>query len=126
MIKKFVIGLFFLLCSFVNVAQGEYRFRNYTINDGLSQSSVTTIIQDNNYGIWIGTQDGLNRFDGKTFEVFTPDDNKNILSQSFKCSAKTNDGRIWFGTVNGLTLYDPNLERFQSFTINKKQALQIP
>ena len=125
MIKKFVIGLFFLFCSFVNVAQGEYRFRNYTINDGLSQSSVTTIIQDNNYGIWIGTQDGLNRFDGKTFEVFTPDDNKNILSQSFKCSAKTKDGRIWFGTVNGLTLYDPNLETFQSFIINKKQALQI-
>ena len=125
MINKHVTGLFYLLCSFFIVAQGEYRFRNYTINDGLSQSSVTTIIQDNNYGIWIGTQDGLNRFDGKSFEVFTPDDNKNILSQSFKCSAKTKDGRIWFGTVNGLTVFDPNLEKFQSFTVNKKQALQI-
>ena len=125
MINKYVTGLFYLLCSFYIVAQGEYRFRNYTINDGLSQSSVTTIIQDNNYGIWIGTQDGLNRFDGKLFEVFTPDDNKNILSQSFKCSVKTTDGRIWFGTANGLTLFDPNLERFQSFTINKKQALPI-
>ncbi len=125
MIRKHVTGLFYLLCSFYLVAQGEYRFRNYTINDGLSQSSVTTIIQDNNYGIWIGTQDGLNRFDGKSFEVFTPDDNKNILSQSFKCSVKTKDGRVWFGTANGLTLFDPNLERFQSFTINKKQALPI-
>ena len=86
---------------------------------------VTTIIQDDNYGIWAGTQDGLNRFDGKTFEVFTPEDNKNILSQSFKCSAKSKDGRIWFGTVNGLTLYDPVLEKFRSFTLNRKQSLQV-
>lgn len=122
---RYLIGLFFLSCSILLLAQGEFRFRNYTINDGLSQSLVTTIIQDNNFGIWIGTQDGLNRFDGKTFEVFTPDDHPNILSQSFKCSAKTNDGRLWFGTMNGLTLYDPNSEKFQSFTLNKKQSLQI-
>jgi ligand-binding sensor domain-containing protein/class 3 adenylate cyclase/predicted metal-dependent HD superfamily phosphohydrolase len=107
------------------LSQGQYRFKNYTINEGLSQSSVTTIIQDNNYGIWVGTQDGLNRFDGKSFEVFTPDVNKSIFSQSIKCSAKTKDGRLWFGTANGLTMYDPNSEKFQSFTLNKKQSLQI-
>ena len=125
MIKSFLFGFFLFFCALSISAQGEFRFRNYTINDGLSQSLVTTIIQDDNYGIWVGTQDGLNRFDGKSFEVFTPDDNKNILSQSFKCSAKSKDGRIWFGTVNGLTLYDPILEKFRSFTLNRKQSLQI-
>ena len=125
MLKNFFLSFFLCFCALIINAQGEYRFRNYTINDGLSQSMVTTIIQDDNYGIWAGTQDGLNRFDGKTFEVFTPDDNKNILSQSFKCSAKSKDGRIWFGTVNGLTLYDPILEKFKSFSLNRKQSLQV-
>ena len=125
MVKSLLFGFIFFLCAHIINAQGEFRFRNYTINDGLSQSMVTTIIQDNNFGIWVGTQDGLNRFDGKTFEVFTPDVNKNILSQSFKCSAKSKDGRIWFGTVNGLVLYDPILEKFRSFTLNRKQALQV-
>jgi ligand-binding sensor domain-containing protein len=124
-LKNFFLSFFLCFCALIINAQGEYRFRNYTINDGLSQSMVTTIIQDDNYGIWAGTQDGLNRFDGKTFEVFTPDDNKNILSQSFKCSAKSKDGRIWFGTVNGLTLYDPILEKFKSFSLNRKQSLQV-
>jgi len=124
-LKNFLFCLTLLFCASRIYAQGEFRFRNYTINDGLSQSLVTTIIQDDNYGIWVGTQDGLNRFDGKSFEVFTPDDNKNILSQSFKCSAKSKDGRIWFGTVNGLTLYDPVLEKFRSFSLNRKQSLQI-
>jgi len=123
-LKPLYILLFLFTLASVN-SQGQYRFKNYTINEGLSQSSVTTIIQDNNYGIWIGTQDGLNRFDGKSFEVFTPDDNKNIFSQSFKCSAKTKDGRLWFGTANGLTMYDPNNETFQSFNLNNKQSLQI-
>lgn len=125
MLKRLFFSLLFLLFAPIAIAQGEYRFKNYTINDGLSQSLVTTIIQDNNFGIWVGTQDGLNRFDGKSFEVFTPDNNKNILSQSFKCSAKSKDGRIWFGTVNGLILYDPILEKFTSFTLNPKQALQV-
>ncbi len=125
MVKSLFSIHLFLLCALISNAQGEYSFKNYTINDGLSQSMVTTIIQDDNFGIWVGTQDGLNRFDGKSFEVFTPDDNKNILSQSFKCSAKSKDGRIWFGTVNGLILYDPILEKFRSFTLNRKQALQV-
>ncbi len=81
MLKNIFLSFFLCFSALIINAQGEYRFRNYTINDGLSQSMVTTIIQDDNYGIWAGTQDGLNRFDGKTFEVFTPDDNKNILSQ---------------------------------------------
>lgn len=124
-IQRILNTLFvFWFAGFI-LSQGQYRFKNYTINEGLSQSSVTTIIQDNNYGIWVGTQDGLNRFDGKSFEVFTPDVNKSIFSQSIKCSAKTKDGRLWFGTANGLTMYDPNSEKFQSFTLNKKQSLQI-
>ncbi len=106
-------------------AQNSYRFRNYTINEGLSQSSVATIIEDDNHSIWIGTQDGLNRFDGKNFEVFTSEDTEGVESEYFKCSVKTKDGKIWFGTTNGITLFDPILESFKTFSVKGRTAFQI-
>lgn len=119
----------FLILSFLSIvtaeAQGDYRFHNYTISNGLSQSYVTTIIQDNTNTLWIGTQDGLNRFDGKSFEIFNPDKSLGIGSTNFKCSAKTNDGRLWFGTASGLLLFDPQTEKFQTFNISSQILLQI-
>lgn len=122
--KLFLSGL---LSLFVLTIYGQtaYRFRNYSINDGLSQSSVTSIIQDNNNALWIGTQDGLNRFDGKSFEIFTSDDTKGLESEYIKCSAKTKDGKLWFGTTNGLTVFNPLNEMFQTFSSDQKTALQI-
>ena len=110
----FVCILFFCLNSF---SQSDYRFKNYTINDGLSQSAATTIIQDDNYRLWIGTQDGINRFDGKDIEVFEASTKKNpgLESQYIICSEKTSDGKIWFGTDKDLTVYDPNEERFKAY-----------
>ena len=110
--------------SFVVRAQ-DFRFNNYNINDGLSQSSVNTIVQDDYGGLWIGTQDGLNRFDGKTFEIFNPDETKGIESPFINTAVKTEDLKLWFGTRNGLTLYNPTTEKFQTFTIDKKKIFDI-
>ena len=105
--------------------QSEIRFRNYTINDGLSQSSVTCIIQDDLNSFWIGTQDGLNRYDGKTFEIFTSSDTKGLESEYIRCSEKDKYGNLWFGTNNGLTKYDIKSEQFKTYTYKKSVALQI-
>lgn len=115
--------LFFLNISSV-ISQSTYRFQNYTINDGLSQSSVMCIIQDDNYGLWIGTQDGLNRFDGKRFEVFTSAENKGLDVDYIRSSVKLPDGNLWFGTTTGLSSYDPKKETFQTFP-GIKEGLSI-
>ena len=83
-----------LFICFNSLSQSDYRFKNYTINDGLSQSAATTIIQDDNYSRWIGTQDGINRFDGKNIEVFEASSKKNpgLERQYIICSEKTTDG----------------------------------
>ena len=107
--------LVLLLSSFLLQAQNSYRFRNYTISDGLSQSNVSTLVQDNTGSIWVGTQDGLNRFDGQTFEIFTPDNTKGIENGDFICSIKASNGIIWFGTSNGLTSYNPETENFKTY-----------
>ena len=123
--RKLIFIISFLVFSISVVAQSRYRFRNYTINDGLSQSSVSCIIQDDNHSIWIGTQDGLNRFDGKTFEVFSSDDTEGLESEYIKSALKTEDGQLWFGTTNGLTVFNPKKELFKTYSPKGNIAVQI-
>ena len=113
------------LIPFFTGAQSVYRFNNYTINNGLSQSSVNTIIQDENSSLWIGTQDGLNRFDGSKFEIFNSDEHEGIDNPYITSSTKTRDGRLCFGTRNGLTIYDLDKESFQTFAPKGNQNLDI-
>lgn len=84
MLNRVKFSLYFLcLLSFNLIAQSDLRFINYTINNGLSQSAVTTIVEDNYHGIWVGTQEGLNHFDGREFRVYsrenTPGDRKSVV-----------------------------------------------
>jgi len=76
-----------------------------TINDGLSQNSVFTIVQDNKGYIWIGTQDGLNCFDGFEFKVYRNEkNNSSSLSGNFvKSIIHDNRDNLWIGTGNGLS-----------------------
>ncbi len=91
----------------------------------MSQSYVTCILQDNTAALWIGTQDGLNRFDGKNFEIYSSDDTPGIANSFIKCSAKTKNGNLWFGTASGLLLFEPNKEKFTTFQVKNSVLLQI-
>ena len=118
---KGLLILVFVFLVFVDFyGQSNYRFKNYTINEGLSQSLVETIVQDENYTLWIGTQDGLNKFDGKTFQHIETDSDRGLLSQSITCSEASKDGKVWFGTGKGLTLYDPKIGGFETYNPIKK------
>jgi len=83
----------------------QYFFKKYSIEEGLSQSSVFCIMQDSRGYIWIGTNGGgLSRFDGVRFETFTIADGlSDIVVRSLFEDSK---GNIWIGTGKGLTLYD--------------------
>ena len=122
---KKLLSVVFLFVALISLSQTAYRFRNYTISDGISQSSVLNIIQDQSNALWIGTQDGLNRFDGKNFEVFNSDNTPGIESEYIRCSAKTKDGNLWFGSANGLILYNIKTEKFKTFYLYKNAILQI-
>ncbi len=64
----------------------DLQFENLSNDDGLSQSVVNAIIQDQHGFIWLATQDGLNRFDGIEFQVFKNDPTKpNSISNNFIC-----------------------------------------
>jgi len=84
------------------------RFVHYGLEEGLSQSSVLTLLQDNLGFLWIGTQDGLNRFDGYSFKVFGPNPNDRYALNGNEISAiiQGADGALWIGTNAGLNRYD--------------------
>ncbi len=78
-------------------------FNRLSLEDGLSQSVVHTMLQDSQGFMWIGTQDGLNRFDGYEFKIFKhdPEDPKSLSNNYILALAEGQDGDIWIGTNGG-------------------------
>jgi len=105
MYKRILIlfSLLFLLQAESNSQQ--YFFRKYSVEEGLPQSSVYCIIEDQRGFMWMGTNGGgLCRFDGNKFETFTKTDglSDNVIRTLFEDS----NGMMWIGTDNGLTMFD--------------------
>ncbi|NQV15482.1 PAS domain S-box protein, partial [bacterium] len=93
----------------------EYLFETIDISDGLSQNSVTCVAKDKYGFIWIGTEDGLDRFDGINFKEFRYDaqDTSSINSNTIVSSLIDSQGDLWVGTyMSGLNRYDYETERF--------------
>lgn len=101
--------------------QRNILFSHLTTRDGLSQASVTSITQDKHGFIWFGTQEGLNRYDGKKIEVFEHDyKNPDSLSHDWIRSLLPDAfGGVWIGTNGGgLDHFDPVQKQFLHFRHN--------
>lgn len=90
-------------------------FKKLTVEDGLSQSNVNCIFQDSKGFIWIGTQDGLNKYNGYEFLVYknNPKDSTTISGNRIIDIVEDSTGLIWIATHgNGLNAYDRKKDRF--------------
>jgi ligand-binding sensor domain-containing protein len=107
--KKIAILLYLLLCNVALSAQNKYIFENYTSDRGLSQNSCFSIAQDSDGMMWFGTQDGLNRYDGKEFRLFLPNNEAGQALPSNYISSLYFDKKnkyLWVGTIQGTCVYD--------------------
>lgn len=101
----------FALCLWMNVtfvqAQHTVPLSFIGIEKGLSNNSVTSIYQDKRGFMWIGTNDGLNRFDGYAFKIFrnTFGDSSSLLSNRINCVVADKSEQLWIGTKEGLCIY---------------------
>lgn len=94
---------------------------------GLSNSSVNTIFQDSQNLLWIGTWDGLNRYDGSSFKIFRPDfNNENSLNNQVILKVTEDEsGLIWILTMSGINSYHKKRNSFQRYSFSNKNEFTI-
>ncbi len=104
------------------------RFQRLSIEEGLSQSVVIAIAQDRTGFLWLGTADGLNRYDGYGFTVYRPNPkDPNSLSDSWITALLADpDGSLWIGTgQGGLNRYDPKTGKFTRYQNDQKDQSSL-
>ncbi|MBW1296193.1 hybrid sensor histidine kinase/response regulator [Aquimarina litoralis] len=124
--KYIYCALLLFFTSTVSTAQDDFynKFLHLFTSDGLSQSSVIAIHQDRLEQMWIGTRDGLNKYDGNNFTVYRniPNDSTSISNNDILSIQEDQEGFIWIGTYNGLNRYDPKQNVFKSYFHSSKEG----
>ncbi|MGO4816899.1 hybrid sensor histidine kinase/response regulator transcription factor [Flavobacterium sp. W22_SRS_FP1] len=102
----------------------KYSLEQLDNTKGLSNSSANTIFQDSENLLWIGTWDGLNRYDGNTFKIFRPElNNENSLSNQVILKIDEDHlGKIWILTMHGINQYDKKTDVFKRFYFSRKNT----
>lgn len=97
----------------------DIRFTRISPADGLSQTRVAQIVQDDLGFIWFGTQYGLNRYDGYRFKVFVHDPRQpGSLSGAYVTALfKDRSGVLWVACGQSLNRYNPTTESFVTYTL---------
>ena len=95
--------------------------------EGLSNRHVHCVIEDQYGFLWIGTDDGLNRYDGYEFIVYKNNiwDTTSLSSPVISLLTEDKDGNIWVGTPNGLNLYQRHSDSFVRFTHDPENEYSI-
>jgi ligand-binding sensor domain-containing protein len=124
--RKTLFGIILLL-PLVAQTQNKMRFDHFSVKEGLTQGNVWDIEQDRLGFIWIGTEDGLNIYDGYKFLAFrnNPADSTTLNGSYVDCLEEDHEGNMWVGTQNGLHSYNRELNRFQRILHDPKNPLSI-
>ena len=107
-----------LTISLFSYSQNKWRFNRITTDDGLSTGTVNCVYKDSKGYIWIGSVDGLNRYDGYDITIFKNDKNdpKSLSGNIITAITEDADGNIWVGTRNsGISIFDWETEKFANF-----------
>lgn len=121
--RSLLYGLVLICCALRTFSEIPHAdpphliFRNITNNDGLSNSSITCIFQDSTGLMWFGSWDGLNVYNGRTFEVYKPDlsNPSSISNNIIRDIIEERKNRLWIATDQGINLFDAITRTFQRF-----------
>ena len=121
--KKIILAIIAGIIPLVlPAASTDFWFRHFSVEDGLSSNSVRAIMQDKYGFMWLGTDDGLNRYDGTTIKVYNlnPQGSNDYISSLYD----TTDN-IWVGTEGGVYIFDYETESFELFKVLTGQGDSI-
>ncbi|MEC3907163.1 two-component regulator propeller domain-containing protein [Tamlana sp. 2201CG12-4] len=96
------------------------KFKQISLKEGLSQSSVLSVMQDSQGFMWFGTRDGLNKFDGNTFKIFryTSKDSTSLNHNHVKTIYQDTFNNLWVGTLKGLNKFIPESQSFKRYVLH--------
>jgi ligand-binding sensor domain-containing protein len=121
----FLIGL--ILSAGINsfCQQKQILFKHITASDGLSNSHATCAFQDYLGFMWIGTYDGLNRYDGTNMVIYknVPSDESSLPENHVRAIFEDHDKNLFIGTWEGLSLYNRDSDLFVNYRFEKSSAL---
>lgn len=125
--KKLIFFLIFIILLISTSANNvNYLFRNISTDNGLVCTQVHAILQDKKGFLWVGTTDGLNKYDGFSFREYLPEkSNKNSI-QAYNISSlyQDNNGFIWIFFSSGeLSYYNPLTDTFTNFSIQQLKKI---
>ena len=111
----------------VKAQSQDIEFKHISIDDGLSQNTVNSIIQDRKGIIWAGTLGGLNKFDGYEFVVYDHDesDTTSLSHNRINVVFEDSKGNLWVGTDYGLNLFNPLTEDFRLFRNEQRNRYSV-
>ncbi|RKR83684.1 signal transduction histidine kinase [Mucilaginibacter gracilis] len=128
-IKHALVSAFLFLLAIVPIGHlcaqdSSIRFRHITYRDGLFQNPIATILQDKSGYIWIGSWNGLSRYDGTNFKIFRPNDSSatNISHSRINRLYQDQQNRLWIGTGGGLNLFDKQTETFKHVGLSNSKG----
>lgn len=110
-------------CRFVLCAQQTLQspvIYSLTEQNGLSDNNVTCFYQDSHGYLWIGTQNGLNRYDGSAFRIFRNKNNAadELAANSVLAITEDRAYHIWIATADGLSMYDPQADTLHTWRVS--------
>lgn len=120
-INSIIIIIIFLFFGAISYSQDQLpqklKFNSIRVEDGLPNNIINSIVQDSLGFIWIGTNDGLCRYDGENYKIFRQSlNNKNSISNNFIQSLFVDrKGDLWIMTDQGLNRYDIKKELFETY-----------
>ena len=117
--SKYFFIYFFCLASHVqSLSQApKLKFKHISTEQGLSNSTIESVYQDKRGFIWLGTRDGLNRYDGYQMVVyrFDPKDTNSISDNYIQYIYEDRNQALWVGTINGLNRFDVATNSFTRY-----------
>jgi len=125
-VRHIISILFLVLLTGVTTAeQGDLNFINFSSNNGLSSNTVNSIVKDRLGFMWFATDDGLNKFDGLSFTVYSHNvlDSTSISTNQIQVVYEDPGGNLWVGTSRGLSLYDRRKDCFYNYNISYGAAI---
>ncbi|MCF8355975.1 MAG: hypothetical protein K9H48_16095 [Melioribacteraceae bacterium] len=128
MIFRITLLFIFIAKFFIHAQNFSPTISNLTIDDGISSNVIFSIVQDDIGYLWIGTNAGLDRYDGIKFKHYhnNPFDSTSLSSNLVQHIMQDSRGRLWISTRAGLNLYNRDKDNFTNFVVDESDSDGIP